>query len=55
MILVCVGIVSEEDWNGNGPEELFQVIYDSLSHDSSKRPRGGEACFVSSLPRLFCV
>ncbi|PFL68556.1 hypothetical protein COJ36_07120 [Priestia megaterium] len=35
-----LGIVSEEDWKGS--QELFQVIYDSLSHDSSKRPCDGK-------------
>ncbi|RAT00492.1 hypothetical protein A6E27_24990 [Bacillus cereus] len=36
-----MGIVSEDDWKG--PQPLFRVIYDSLSHDSSKRPcDGGE-------------
>ncbi|WP_226617756.1 protein kinase [Cytobacillus firmus] len=37
-----LGIVSKEDWKENGLDELFQVIYDSLSHDSNKRPNDGE-------------
>lgn len=37
------GIVTREDWSG--PEELFQVIYNSLSHDPAKRACDGEELY----------
>lgn len=34
------GVISRRDWNG--PENIFGVIFDSLSHDLSKRPSSGQ-------------
>jgi serine/threonine-protein kinase len=33
------GVVSKNDWNG--PDNIFSVIYDSLSHDERQRPSSG--------------
>jgi len=37
---IPVGVVCEEDWRG--PSHLFEVIYNSLSHDPKKRPKDGK-------------
>lgn len=34
------GVLTKEDWSG--PPHIFDVIYNSLSHDPSKRPCDGE-------------
>ncbi|CAH1222916.1 hypothetical protein PAECIP111892_05236 [Paenibacillus auburnensis] len=33
------GVVCKEDWDG--PESIFEVIFNALSHDPSRRPRDG--------------
>ncbi|WP_090912367.1 protein kinase [Paenibacillus sp. cl141a] len=37
------GILTKEDWVG--PDHIFDVIYNSLSHDPNKRPYDGEKLF----------
>lgn len=37
------GILSKDDWNG--PENIFQPIYQSLSHNKSKRPSDGNMLY----------
>lgn len=37
------GVVCKEDWKG--PPHIFDVIFNSLSHDQNKRPRDGKELF----------
>ncbi|WP_339307036.1 protein kinase [Paenibacillus sp. FSL L8-0435] len=38
------GVLTKDDWLG--PEHIFDVIYNSLSHDPGKRPHDGESLFL---------
>lgn len=39
------GIVTQDDWKG--PGKLFSVLYSSLLHDKSKRPKNGAEFFTA--------
>ncbi|OMF92611.1 hypothetical protein BK147_19970 [Paenibacillus sp. FSL R7-0337] len=47
------GILTKEDWRG--PYHIFDVIYDSLSHDPNKRPCDGEQLFQELYEAILAV